>query len=583
MSSTLPTDPAVATAAIDALLQPLNRSDAPGLVIGVNQHGRSIYRRGFGMASLELGVTNTPRTRMRLASTSKHFTALAIMLLAEDGKLQIDDPVQKYLPELPSLSHCGPTLRQLMTHTSGWRGHDELWPMANGFALQPPGSSLAMMARQSELNFEPGTRMIYSNGGYHLLALIIERLSGLSFAEFLRTRLFEPLGMHDSESVPSLLDVREGLAGLYMPVLGAPAGARAQWTRALYPTEFEGSGSLVSTVDDMLRWLAHLRSEQKTVGSAQSWAQMLTPHTLASGEVLPYGFGLIRHAYRGVEVIHHNGAILGGGSQMLTVPAHGLDITIMSNGCAAVPAAIALKLIDLLLADQLPETADAVVPRVAAGDFPGLLGKSYHDPESGRLMRFAEVAGFLGLSLHGYHVAPLRMRGDTVWLGVLDMATSSFEVELAGVDPAQAPTTLAVREGGQVQRFQRLPDNAPIAATLASQLGGSYRSADLDAGAQIALDGDMLSLTIQGSHGQLVSRLQPVSNDVLLIIPTDPLLAALANSNVLNLDRQGGQVVGLRIDSVRSRHIRFTREVLPPFVAKVAEEIDALRAQTAGD
>src|SRR6218665_1394724 len=160
--STAPTDP---IAAIDALLQPLNRSDAPGMVVGVSQHGRVLSRRGFGMASLEQGVANTPRTRMRLASTSKHFTALAILLLAEDGRLQIDDAVQQHLPELPMLSDKGPTLRQLMTHTGGWRGHDELWPMANGFALQPPGTSLAMMARQGELNYEPGTRMIYSNGG----------------------------------------------------------------------------------------------------------------------------------------------------------------------------------------------------------------------------------------------------------------------------------------------------------------------------------------------------------------------------------------------------------------------------------
>ncbi|QPF73467.1 beta-lactamase family protein [Roseateles sp. DAIF2] len=549
--------------AIDALLEPLCRGDEPGLVIGISRQGELLYRRGFGLASIEQGVANTPRTRMRLASTSKHFTALAILLLAEDGKLRIDDAVQQHLPELPTLGAPGPTLRQLMQHTGGWRGHDELWTWANGLNLQPPGTSLAMMARQSELNFEPGSRMIYSNGGYRLLALTVERLSGLSFAEFLRQRIFEPLGMLDSESIPSVLDVREGLAGLYLPAMGpavAAAGGRARWTRALYPTEFEGSGSLVSTVDDMLVWLAHLRSEHKTVGSAQSWAEMLAPTTLKSGEVSPYGFGLVRHPYRGVEVIHHNGAILGGGSQMITVPAHGLDITIMTNGSAANPAAIAFKLIDLLLAEQLPISAEAAVPRVAASAFPGLLGQRYHEPESGCLMRFGEVAGVLGLSVHGSSVLPLRLRGESsVWLGVVDMATSTFEVELAGVDPAQAPDSLEVRDGGRVLRFRRLPETAPEAAALASQLVGGYRSADLDAGGQIAMEGAMLTLTVQGRHGQLRFRLQPVSDEVLLIVPTDPLLAALANSNVVNLDRAGGRVVGLRIDSVRTRHMRFTR------------------------
>ncbi|MCX2865481.1 serine hydrolase [Paucibacter sp. PLA-PC-4] len=560
--STLTTDPVAAIAAIEALLQPLCRSDAPGMIVGINQHGRPLYRRGLGLASLEQGVANTPHTRMRLASTSKHFTALAILLLAEDGKLQIDEPVQTYLPELPRLSAQGPTLRQLMAHTAGWRGHDELWSMANGLNVQPAGSSLAMMARQSELNFEPGTRMIYSNGGYHLLALTIARVSGLSFAEFLRSRIFEPLGMLDSESVPSVLDVREGLAGLYVQPPGTPAPARAPWRRALYPTEFEGSGSLVSSLGDMLIWLSHLRSEHKIVGSAQSWQQMLTLNTLSSGEVLPYGFGLCRQPYRGVEVIHHNGAVTGGGSQMITVPAHALDIVIMTNGCAAAPAAIALKLIDLLLAEHLPETVEASEPRAAASDFPGLIGKRYYEPQSGRLMQFGEVAQFLGLSLHGFHALPLRRRGDAVWLGMLDMATSAFEVELAGVDPAQAPQTLAVREGGQMQHFQRLSDEAPAAAAIAPQLIGRYRSADLDADAVIALEGQTLMLTIQGRHGQMQARVQPASPDVVTLIPIDPMLAALTRSVVLNLDRrdgQSGQVLGLRLDSVRTRHLRFVR------------------------
>ena len=313
----------------------------------------------------------------------------------------------------------------------------------------------------------------------------------------------------------------------------------------------------------MLVWLNHLRAERKTVGSARSWAQMLAPTTLASGEVVPYGFGLIRHPYRGVEVIHHNGAVLGGGSQMITVPAHGLDITIMTNGCAANPAAVAFKLIDLLLADQLPLSAQDAVARVPAEAFPGLAGQHYHDPASGLLMRFGTVAGLLGLSVHGGHVLPLR-KGDAnrVWLGVVDMATSALEVDLSGLDPAHAPDLLEVRDGGRLLRLRRVSELAPTAAALAPGVVGAFRSADLDAGGQIDFDGTTLSFTVQGRHGQLRYRAQPVSDDVMLIVPTDPLLAALANSNVLNLDRAAGPgspVVGLRVESIRTRHLRFTR------------------------
>ncbi len=547
-------------AAIDALLQPLNRSDAPGLVIGINQHGRPLLRRGLGLASLEHGVANTPRTRMRIASTSKHFTALAILLLAEQGRLGLDDPVQRHLPELPRLGASDPSVCQLLNHTSGWRGHDELWVLAQGLALQPRGISLAAMALQGELNAEPGTRLIYSNGAYHLLALIVERLGGLSFAEFLRARIFEPMGMVDTESVATDLDVRPGLATLYVPALDA-TGPTGGWRRALYPCDFEGSGSLVSTLDDMLLWLAHMRGATKTVGSDGTWAQMLAPTVLRSGELVPYGFGLAHHPHRGVDVIHHNGAVFGGSSQMITVPAHDLDIMIMANGAAVSPAPLAFKIIELLLGEHLTEPPE---PRAAAGAHPGLVGQRYHAPDSGAVVGFAEVGDRLALSWLGGSPVPLRQRAGGVCLGFLDLAQNAVDIDLEGVDTTQAPQTLTLREGGQLQRLQRLPDTPPEPATLAAALYGTYRCPDLDASARIELRDETLLLTVQGRHGQMTARLTPLSEDVLAIAPTDPLLAKLNASGIFNIERgSDGRVTGLRFDGARTRRLRFLREEQP--------------------
>ncbi|WP_435471895.1 serine hydrolase domain-containing protein [Variovorax sp. GB1P17] len=551
MHEPIPTSGLAVIDAIDALLQPFNRSDAPGLVIGIAQNGRSLYRRGIGMASLEQGVANTPRTRMRIASTSKHFTALAVLLLAEDGRLDIDDAVQKHLPELPQLGANGPTLRQLMNHTGGWRGHDELWCIVNGLAFQPRGLGLPAMVRQGELNFEPGTRMVYSNGAYFMLAKIIERVSGQGFDAFMKARIFEPMGMADTESVASDLDVRAGLAGLYVPASGG------QWQRGIYPCELEGGGSLVSTLDDMLRWLAHLRSSDKTVGSASSWAQMLAPTTLSSGAVVPYGLGLFRHAYRGVEVIHHAGGVIGGTSQMLTVPAHGLDIMVMANGAAISPPALAYQLIDLLLADALSEPPEE---RTSASAFPALVGQRYHAPATGSVIGFADVAGKLGLSWQGFTALPLRQRKEDLWLAAQDLAINALELDVSGGDATRAPDTLVLREGGHLQRFERLPETAPDIAWLAPQLCGDYRSADLDASAQIERTNDALQMTVQGRHGRQVGRLQALSHEVMTFTPCDPLLAALGGSSVLNIERSAGRVVGLRLDSLRTRHIHFARQ-----------------------
>ena len=557
MTDTTPASSAVdALAAIDALLQPFNRSDAPGLVIGINRHGRPLLRRGLGLASLEHGVANTPRTRMRIASTSKHFTALAILLLAEDGRLGLDDPVQRHLPELPRLGAGGPSVRQLLNHTSGWRGHDELWVLAQGLALQPRGVSLAAMARQGELNAEPGTRLIYSNGAYHLLALIIERLGGGGFAEFLRARIFEPIGMADTESVASDLDVRPGVATLYIPAPG-PAGG---WRRGLHPCDFEGSGSLVSTLDDMLRWLAHLRGATKTVGSDDTWSRMVEPTILRSGERVPYGFGLAHHAYRGLTVIHHNGAVFGGSSQMITVPAHGLDIMIIANGAPVAPAPLAFRIIELLLAEHLTEPPE---PRAAADAHPGLVGQRYHAPDSGAVVGFAQVGDRLALSWLGGTPVPLRQRAGGVWLGFLDLAQNAVEIDLEGVDTTQAPPTLTVREGGQSQRLQRLPATPPEPAALAAALCGLYSCPDLDASARIERRGESLLLTVQGRHGQMIARLTPLSDDVLAIAPTDPLLARLNAASIFNIERSDGRVTGLRFDGARTRRLRFLREDPP--------------------
>jgi len=540
---------AAALAAIDALVAPLNRGDAPGLVLGIAQHGRLLYRRAVGMASLEMGVALTPTTRMRIASTSKHFTAMAVLLLAEDGLLDVEDPVQKYLPELPRLSANGPTLRHLLTHTSGWRGHDELWAIAHGLTFTLPGPGLPAMARQSALNFEPGTHMVYSNGGYFLLAKIVERVSGQSFNDFLQARLFAPLGMHHTLSVQTDLDVVPGMAGLYMP---APGGG---WRRGLYPCELDGGGSLVSTADDMLRWLAHMHGSEKIVGSARSWALLSAPTTLSSGSQVNYGFGLARHPYRGVEIVHHAGAVLGAQSQMISVPSHGLDIIAMVNGAPVSPAALALKVIELLLGDALA----APEARPLASAFPALPGQRYHAPSTGCLLGFADVAGKLAMSWQAGEARPMNQGDGKLWLGLQDLPTNDLVLDASDIDPQRAPDALVLHEGGQPRRFERLPETAPDAASLADQLCGDYTSPDLDATAHMALVDGKLLLTVQGRHGQHVCVLTPLSADVMTLASVDPVLAQLGKS-ILNVKRKDGRVVGLQFATTRSRNIHLARQ-----------------------
>jgi D-aminopeptidase len=531
-------------AALDDIFAPVNRSDAPGLVVGVAQDGRPVYRRGFGLASVELGVANGAWTRMRIGSTSKHFACLAALLLAEEGKLDLDAGVRRHLPELPALQ-AEPTLRQFMTHTGGYRCYLDAGFLSDGMAIKPRGVALATQVRQGDVNFAPGDKMLYNNGGYHLLSLAIERVSGQPFEQFLEERLFAPLGMVDTASVPSDFEIHRGMATLHV---AQPDG---RWRRGIFPTEeVRGEGAIVSTIDDMLRWLAHLRGPH-TVGSADTWAQMVRPTRLNNGSVNPYGLGLMVHGYRGVEVIHHAGGVIGGSCQMITVPGHALDIIIMTNGVAASPVELANRVIDAMLGD---EVLGAPEERVSSARFASVLGRRYHAPASGFLAGFGDAGGKLGICLLNNPPIPLRDEGELLRLGFEDIAMGPFTVRSADIaDQAQAPARLEITESGHTLQLELLPDTAPVEA-LAS-LEGRYHARDLGADAVVVLEDGCWKLRVFGQHAINEMTLEPLSADVAgLSHPLFPPLRA-----ALSIDRREGAVTGFRVDTGRTRAMRFDR------------------------
>lgn len=545
--------PKTGVAALDELFQPVNRSDAPGLVVGVAQQGRTVYRRGFGLASVELGVANTPWTRMRIGSTSKHFTCLAVLLLAEEGKLDVDASVRRYIPELPLLDG-EPTLRQLMNHTSGYRCYLDTGFLAHGMAIQPAGLALQMQVRQAGSNFRPGDNMIYCNSGYHLLSVVIERISGQPFEQFLQERIFTPMAMLDTRSVPSDFEIHRGMATLHV------AQADGSWRRGIFPTEeVRGEGAMISTVDDMLAWLAHMRRPTKTVGSEETWRQMLVLTTLNNGQVNPYALGLMRHDYRGVEVVHHAGGVIGGSCQMITVPSQALDIVIITNGALVNAVELAYKVIDALAADALTAPAPA---KAAAEQFRPMVGSRYHSPASGLAFGFEEAPERrLGLSFLNGPPVPLReMQGSTVLgLAFQDMAMGPLTVQAADLagEGGEVPSVLALAEAGHIERYERLPATAPSGAEAGAALIGRYRAADLAADAEVSLDGDKLQLVVFGAAAPNLMLLQPWSSEVFAV--------SVAGTNlplrgVVSVERDSsGHIAAFRINTGRTRHMRFVR------------------------
>jgi len=546
MSPTVPGLSNEQRATLDAIFEPMRRSDAPGLVVGVARAGRPLYRQAFGLASVAQGVANTVATRMRIGSTTKHFTCVAALMLAEQGLLDLDAGIRRWLPDV-AVPSGEPTLRQLMTHTSGLRCYIDLSFISHGMAVRARGTGRRTLARQGTANYPPGERMIYCNSGYLLLSQVIEQVSGQPLRTFLAERILQPMGMHDTELVPDDFETVPRLAELH--VRRADGGYR----RGVFPQqEFLGDGAMVSSMDDMLRWLAHLREPSQLLTPA-GWAQLQARPRLNNGLLTRYGLGLQGTPYRGLDTVHHGGAVIGGACQMLTLPSHALDIVILSNGAATSPSRLAPRIIDALLGEALAHPATMARSQAHAA----WLGATFQAP-SGTVVSFKDADGQLGLCLAGNEPVPLRQQGAALRLEFEDAAVGPFDIsfEADGSDSASPPACLLLSECGNAERAEHVSPSAPDLPALAAEIGGRYRCADLQVNATLTLEAGELLLRITGEAGFNTLRLTPVNAELLLCQPADPLVPL---RGTLAVKREAGQVKGLTFNSTRTRGLAFER------------------------
>lgn len=468
-------EPRIDAAAIDALLAPFDRTDAPGFAVGVALHGRPGYRRGVGLASVELPLALSPTIRMRIGSTSKHFTVLAVMLLAEEGKLSIEDSPRRFIPELPAWADRI-SLRQLMNHRSGMRDSLDLILHSAGPGVSAaPDYQLALTAGLDDLNFEPGATWSYNNGGYVVLAEVVARVSGVPFADFLRDRIFAAVGMHDTLLRSLDTDLVPNSATLHVP---SPTGG---WTRGVFGVPIGGEGGIVSTVDDMLRWLRHM--SMPTVGSADTWATMRTPASTHG-----YGLALTTDTRRGLTTLHHAGAVVGGSCQMMKVVDHDLDIIVMSNGLNGLDLH---KLVDAII--------DACIP--------GLPAPEEDVPETPRTGTFYSAGSGRKLVLEDLD-GKQAIRIDGMTLPARRDEHGRLSVPLVPTDMRVIPDEdgLTVEEYGETDRLDRVEPPADAAAT---DIAGTYENRAAAMTATVSAAGTP-TLRLAGQLGAMDYALAPI-------------------------------------------------------------------------
>src|ERR1044071_8720400 len=331
---------------VDAFLSQWDKKDMPGGAVGVVKDGRLVYKRGFGIANLDYDVPNTPSTLFNLASVSNPFTAFSIALLAQQGKLSLDDDIRKYVPEMPKYDETV-TIRHLVHHTSGIREYEALVFFGgrgtdNAYS---PKAILNMLARQKNLSFKPGSKYQYSNSGYFLLGLIVERVSGKSLRAFAEENIFKPLGMKNTLYFDNRFEVIKNRASGYR----VDPGNRIRARSSLF--DLVGSGGVLTTVEDLYLWDQNFYEPK--VGNKELIKLLTTPGTLTNGEKVGYGFGLFHNEYKGLPVIKHSGNMSGYRAQVVSFPEQKFTVIALSNNSAIFPSVIVEKLADIYLEGQL--------------------------------------------------------------------------------------------------------------------------------------------------------------------------------------------------------------------------------------
>ncbi|MEP3421488.1 MAG: serine hydrolase domain-containing protein [Erythrobacter sp.] len=338
-------------AAIDALVDAQQHEDAPGISVAISVDGAVVYENWTGLADIERGVPIDRDTRFHIASISKQFTAFAIMLLRDEGRLTLDQDIRDFLPEMAARAQPV-TIRHLLNHTSGLREANSLL-LLTGQSPDAPiyaDQSLDLIYRQSGGNFAAGTRQEYSNTGYQLLAEIVERISGQPFAQFMEDRIFEPLGMTRTFQRVDPYAMIDRVASSYEPRGDGFANAPILSTAM-------GSTGIVSDPRDMLRWGHALNTG--TIGGVAVIDAMAARSTLPDGRRAIATNGQEYRNFRGLNTWSHGGSTGGFRSFLLRIPDEGVVITVMGNRSDFLKAAFAFDVAELFLADRLAPLPDA--------------------------------------------------------------------------------------------------------------------------------------------------------------------------------------------------------------------------------
>lgn len=517
---------------VDSLFADMHAASGPGCVIAFDSAGTRRWITSFGVRDLERGTRNDSLTVFEAGSVSKQFAAAAVVLLAREGKLSLDDDIRRWIPELPDFG--GTTVREVLTHQSGWRDWRDLvemtrWP--SGTAAYTLHDALAVFARQRALNFPSGTEYSYSNTNYALAAILVERVSGESLRAYTQRAIFGPLGMRHTLWRDSLGEVVRNRALPWSPTDNG---------RFQLDLPFEtvvGPGGLLTTAPDLMRWLRNFDTER--VGGAGFTADMERVGVLRSGRRTAYAMGLEVDTLAGVRMVYHAGWTGGYVAWAGRLPQRKLALGILCNGSAVNTEELGPVLMAKLARLTPPRSVRPVLGDTARS---GVLARATGLYRSMRTLQTVTLRGFAdGFSLN-------------TWTGYRRAPDGGF-VSLDGArrvqflpDTTRTPTGFVMRAAdGDSIRYERLDVTLPASAQLAEYVG-RYRNDEVHAVIEVRQQGD-----------RLVAWRDGVLHDDLTALFRDGFRAPSQSWLITFRRSDAGRVIGFDLGLPRMRRLSFER------------------------
>lgn len=452
---------------IDQLFTRWNNA-TPGGVITVERNGKVIYSKAFGLADLEHNVPNTTSSIFECGSVSKQFTAAAVLLLAQEGKLSLDDDIRKYIPELP-VYQAPITLRQCMNHTSGLKDWGSIgalsgWPRTT--RVYTLDLALQILCRQQSINFRPGTEYSYSNAGYTVLVIIVERVTKQSLAEFTRTRLFEPAGMKNTQWRDNFRKILPNRSVAYRKTGGG-------YEQEMPFENIHGHGGLLTTTEDLIAWNHQLANP--TIGGESVLKMRTQQGKLSNGNSIAYSGGINVQKFNGYREITHTGATAGYRAVLSYYPEKKLSIAMLSNDGSFNPGGCNNQVAEIFLGK--PATAPAPSKFVTASN--------------DQLKRYDGIYR----SVRNFDVINLKYDNGRVLTN--EKVLNVIHPDTLYLDRLywifKKPGQVLVKSAGDTNTYVRVNPPVTDPASLKSFLG-SYRSAEADATFMVELRGSELWL-----------------------------------------------------------------------------------------